>query len=47
MDPVKLRPVCRLGGDTYGELGRLFDLPRPGKEWQERRAATRAAAAKE
>ena len=44
VDPVKLRPVCRLGGDTYGTLGRLFDLPRPGKEWQERRAATRAAA---
>lgn len=43
VDPRKLRPVCRLGGDTYGTLGRLFDLPRPGKEWQERRAATRAA----
>jgi len=46
VDPRKLRPVCRLGGDTYGTLGRLFDLPRPGKEWQERREATRAAAAK-
>ena len=44
VDPRKLRPVCRLGGDTYGTLGRLFDLPRPGKEWQERRASTRAAA---
>ena len=44
VDPRKLRPICRLGGDTYGTLGRLFDLPRPGKEWQERRAATRAAA---
>ena len=44
VDPRKLRPVCRLGGDTYGTLGRLFDLPRPGKEWQERREATRAAA---
>lgn len=29
VDPVKLRPVARLGGNTYSRLGPGFDLSRP------------------
>lgn len=29
VDPVKLRPVSRLGGLTYGLTTRLFNLARP------------------
>jgi flavin reductase (DIM6/NTAB) family NADH-FMN oxidoreductase RutF len=27
----RLRPLCRLGGDTYGVVGSTFDLPRPDR----------------
>jgi flavin reductase (DIM6/NTAB) family NADH-FMN oxidoreductase RutF len=30
IDPEKLRPVSRLGGDEYATLGRVFEMPRPG-----------------
>lgn len=29
VDAVKLRPVCRLGGVTYGSVTELYDIPRP------------------
>jgi hypothetical protein len=29
VDPFKLMPVCRLGGNTYASLGELYDIPRP------------------
>jgi flavin reductase (DIM6/NTAB) family NADH-FMN oxidoreductase RutF len=29
IDASKLDPLSRLGGDEYGELGRVFSLPRP------------------
>lgn len=29
VDPLKLRAVVRLGGNTYGRVTELFDLPRP------------------
>lgn len=29
VDPIKLRPVSRLGGTTYGTVGQLFDIGRP------------------
>ncbi|KAF8072997.1 ywrF [Scenedesmus sp. PABB004] len=29
VDPVKLAPVCRLGGVTYGRVTALYDMPRP------------------
>jgi hypothetical protein len=29
VDPVKLQPVCRLGGVTYGRVTELYDIPRP------------------
>jgi hypothetical protein len=32
VDPVLLRPVCRLGGVTYGRVTELYDIPRPGKD---------------
>ena len=38
VDPALLAPVSRLGGDTYARIREVYDLPRPGKEWQERRA---------
>lgn len=31
VDPGKLRPVSRLGGNTYGRTAGLFDLPRPDR----------------
>jgi len=27
--PEKLRPMARLGGNTYSQIGDVFDLPRP------------------
>jgi flavin reductase (DIM6/NTAB) family NADH-FMN oxidoreductase RutF len=45
VDPARLAPVSRLGGDTYARITQVYDLPRPGKEWQERRAGAVAAAA--
>ena len=32
MDAVKLRPIARLGGMTYGVMGDLFDNARPNKD---------------
>ena len=29
VDPKKLDPISRLGGNTYASLGELFDIPRP------------------
>lgn len=29
LDPAKLRPVARLGGNTYARLTDAFDVPRP------------------
>ena len=34
----RLAPVARLGGDTYARVTEVYDMPRPGKEWQARRA---------
>lgn len=31
VDFNKLRPMCRLGGDTYGQVTATFDLPRPDR----------------
>ncbi len=44
VDPAALAPVSRLGGDTYARITQVYDLPRPGKEWQERRAGAVAVA---
>jgi hypothetical protein len=32
VDPLKLSPVSRLGGSTYGIPNMLFDLPRPAAD---------------
>lgn len=40
VDFEKYTPVSRLGGDTYARITETYDLPRPGKEWQERRLAS-------
>lgn len=29
MDPLKLRPIARLEGNSYVRLGEAFDLSRP------------------
>ncbi len=29
VDPVKFQPLARLGGNSYGGLGRVYDIPRP------------------
>ncbi len=29
VDPVKLQPICRLGGTMYGRVTELFDIGRP------------------
>jgi hypothetical protein len=39
VDPVKLAPVCRLGGFTYGRVTELYDIRRPGKDGVYPRAA--------
>jgi flavin reductase (DIM6/NTAB) family NADH-FMN oxidoreductase RutF len=32
----QFKPICRLGGNTYGQVTRVFDMPRPGKDdWQD------------
>jgi flavin reductase (DIM6/NTAB) family NADH-FMN oxidoreductase RutF len=31
VDPVRLQPVCRLGGFTYGRVSELYDIGRPDK----------------
>lgn len=38
VDFEKYAPVSRLGGNTYARITETYDLPRPGKEWQERDA---------
>lgn len=37
VDPHKLRPINRLGGNTYARLGETFDIARPA--WEELEAA--------
>mgnify|MGYP006098808033 FL=1 len=32
VDGELLRPISRLGGDTYGQVSGCFDLPRPNKD---------------
>ena len=32
VDPEKLRPVSRLGGNVYSHLTELFEMPRPDKD---------------
>lgn len=32
VDPIKLRPISRLGGVTYARIAELFELPRPNKD---------------
>ena len=32
VDTALLRPISRLGGDTYGQTTGTFDLPRPNKD---------------
>lgn len=29
VDPLKLAPIARLGGNTYAAMSTLFDIPRP------------------
>ena len=43
VDFDKYAPVSRLGGDTYARITEVYDLPRPGKDWQERSHAVRKA----
>jgi hypothetical protein len=31
IDPTKLRPVFKLGGNVYGRLTELFEISRPDK----------------
>ena len=39
VDIDKYAPVSRLGGDSYARITELYDIPRPGKEWQARASA--------
>lgn len=45
VDPVKLQPVCRLGGFTYGRVTELYDIRRPNKDGSYPAAAAPSAAA--
>ncbi len=45
VDPVKLQPMCRLGGITYGKVLELFDLPRPSGKGVKPAAAAAASGA--
>ena len=31
IDIHKYQPMCRLGGNTYGRVTSIFDLPRPDR----------------
>lgn len=31
VDILKLKPISRLGGNTYGRTNNIFDLPRPDR----------------
>jgi len=39
VDINKYAPVSRMGGDSYARVTELYNIPRPGKEWQDRSAA--------
>ncbi|KAJ3748824.1 hypothetical protein DFH05DRAFT_1474377 [Lentinula detonsa] len=41
IDPAKLRPVARLGGNTYARLTDTFDVPRP--DWKNIRDAVKGS----
>ncbi|KAJ3802967.1 hypothetical protein GGU11DRAFT_763368 [Lentinula aff. detonsa] len=41
LDPAKLRPVARLGGNTYARLTDTFDVPRPA--WEKIRGAVKGS----
>ena len=41
VDLTKYAPVSRCGGDTYARISEAYDIPRPGKEWQERSSAVK------
>ena len=43
VDLAKYRPVCRLGGDSYGRITEFYDLPRPDTIWQDKVAAAERA----
>ena len=43
VDIDKYAPVSRLGGDSYARVTELYDIPRPGKEWQARASAVKRA----
>ncbi|CAK0787301.1 hypothetical protein CVIRNUC_010519 [Coccomyxa viridis] len=43
VDIDKYAPVSRLGGDSYARVTELYDIPRPGKEWQARASAVKKA----
>ncbi|KAG1674457.1 hypothetical protein FOA52_003062 [Chlamydomonas sp. UWO 241] len=47
VDPTKLRPVCKLGGVTYGRLGGLFEIARPRADGTMPEVKTKAEAADE
>ena len=39
VDINKYAPVSRMGGDSYARVTELYNIPRPGKKWQDRSAA--------
>lgn len=43
VDLAKYRPVCRLGGDSYGRICEFYDMPRPDTIWQDKVAAAERA----
>lgn len=43
VDLAKYRPVCRLGGDSYGRICEYYYLPRPDTIWQDKVAAAERA----
>jgi hypothetical protein len=45
VDASKLLPISRLGGNIYGEVNTLFELPRPDRSWQDRQTDGVAAPA--
>lgn len=47
VDPVKLQPMCRMGGLTYGKVLELFELPRPSGKGVKPAGAAAAAVVKQ
>lgn len=45
VDGVKLAPVSRLGGNTYAQIGKVYDIPRP--VWKKESEAVTAAIAQQ